>query len=305
MEEFYIPSNGRGSLHCGMWRPAGKPRAVVQLIHGIAEHIARYDQFACFLKEQGYLVVADDHMGHGASIGPGGIQGYFYGGWLSAVADEKSLHDRIAAQNPGVPYYILGHSMGSFLLRTYLYTYPDALDAAIISGTGWTAPAMVRTGLLVCRAEARRVGETGVSPILNKMMFSGYNKAFQPQRTAFDWLTSVDEVVDAYIADPLCGFDSTVGLTRDLLTGIQMNENRENLARMDKNLPVLFVSGAKDPVGGSSKGVLQTIDAFKRSGMKNVTIKIYPDGRHEMLNERNRGEVYGDILTWLQQREKA
>jgi alpha-beta hydrolase superfamily lysophospholipase len=137
------------------------------------------------------------------------------------------------------------------------------------------------------------------------MMFSGYNKAFQPQRTAFDWLTSVDEVVDAYIADPLCGFDSTVGLTRDLLTGIQMNENRENLARMDKNLPVLFVSGAKDPVGGSSKGVLQTIDAFKRSGMKNVTIKIYPDGRHEMLNERNRGEVYGDILTWLQQREKA
>lgn len=305
MEEFYIPSNGRGSLHCGMWRPAGKPRAVVQLIHGIAEHIARYDQFACFLKEQGYLVVADDHMGHGASIGPGGIQGYFYGGWLSAVADEKSLHDRIAAQNPDVPYYMFGHSMGSFLLRTYLYTYPQALDAAIISGTGWAAPVAIQAGLLVCRIEARRVGETGVSPVLSKMMFGGYNKGFRPQRTAFDWLTSVDEVVDAYVADPLCGFDATVGLTRDMLTGIQMNENPENLSRMPAELPVMFVSGARDPVGGESKGVLQTIDAFKRAGMRNVTIKIYPEGRHEMLNERNRGEVYGDILGWLEQQAKA
>ena len=300
MEEFYIPSNGRGSLHCGIWKPEGQPKAVVQLIHGIAEHIRRYDAFARFLTEHGYAVVADDHMGHGASIGPGGIQGYFYGGWLSAVADEKSLRDRISAMYPGVPYIMLGHSMGSFLLRTYLYTYPAALDRAIISGTGWAAAPAIHAGLLVCRLEARRVGETGVSPLLSKMMFGGYNKAFRPQRTAFDWLTSVESVVDAYVADPLCGFDATVGLTRDMLTGIQMNENAANLARMDKQLPVLFLSGGKDPVGGESKGVLQTIDAFKRAGMKNITIRIYPEGRHEMLNEKNSGEVWADVLGWIE-----
>jgi len=299
MEEFYIPSNGKGSLHCGMWKPAAAPKAVVQLVHGIAEHIARYDDFARFLTERGYLVVADDHMGHGGSIGPDGVQGYFCGGWLSAAADEKSLHDRAAAMYPGIPYIILGHSMGSFLLRTYLYTYPDALSGAIISGTGWQPPLAISAGLALCRAEARRLGETGVSPLLVRMMFGSYNRGFDKTRKN-DWLTSVSPVVDAYNADPLCGFDATVGLTRDMLTGIQMNENPENLARMEKSLPVLFVSGGKDPVGAQSAGVLQTIDAFKRAGMKNIAIHIYPEGRHEMLNESNRAEVYADILAWLE-----
>ena len=299
MEEFYIPSNGKGSLHCGMWKPEAAPKAVVQLVHGIAEHIARYDDFARFLTARGYLVAADDHMGHGGSIGTDGVQGYFCGGWLSAVADEKSLHDRVAAMYPGVPYVILGHSMGSFLLRTYLYTYPEALNGAIISGTGWQPAIAISAGLALCRMEARRLGETGVSPLLVRMMFGSYNRGFDKTRKN-DWLTSVSSVVDAYNADPLCGFDATVGLTRDMLTGIQMNENPENLARMEKPLPVLFVSGGKDPVGAQSKGVLQTIDAFKRAGMKNVTIRIYPEGRHEMLNESNREEVYSDILTWLE-----
>ena len=274
MEEFYLDSCGAGRLHCALWKPEGEPKAVVQLIHGIAEHIGRYDEFANFLTQHGYVVAADDHMGHGGSV-ENGLKGYFSGGWLSAVEDEKRLHDKISEQYPHLPYDILGHSMGSFLLRTYLYTYPDAVDKAVISGTGWEDPMKVRMGKLVCKLEQARIGETNA------------------------WICSDDAVVAAYDADPLCGFDATVGLARDLLTGVGMNEQPENLDKMNKQLPVLFISGCKDPVGGMAKGVLKCIDAFKRSGMKDITIKLYPEGRHEMLNERNKAEVYQDVLDWL------
>lgn len=298
MEHYTLDSCGGGSLHYAVWRPQGQPKAVVQLIHGIAEHIARYDAFAQFLTQHGYVVAGDDHMGHGGSIGDGPA-GYFHGGWLTAVADEKRLHDVMQAQYPELPYYILGHSMGSFLLRTYLYTYPDAVDKAVISGTGWEDPLKLRMGLLVCRAEAARVGEAHTSALVTKLLFGSYNKPFAPVRSPNAWICSDEDVVAAYDADPLCGFAATVGLARDMLTGICMNEKPENLDNMPKQLPVLFVSGSQDPVGGMARGVLRCIDAFKRSGMRDVTIKLYPDGRHEMLNERNKAEVYQDILTWL------
>lgn len=298
MDIFYIPSSGGAQLHCRKWLPEGHPKAVVQIVHGIAEHIGRYDHFARFLTEHGYVVVAEDHMGHGGSV-QDGVKGYFTGGWMNAVADVKALHDRTALEYPGVPYVLLGHSMGSFLTRTYLYTYPDALDAAIISGTGWESGATLKAGLLLCKLEALRLGETKSSPLLNSVIFGSYNKAFKPNRTPNDWICSDEAVVDRYGADPLCGFDATIGLARDMLGGIQMNEQRENLDKMNKALPVLFFSGCKDPVGGMSKGVLACIDAFKRAGLRNITIHLYPDGRHEMLNEVNRDEVYSDVLTWL------
>ena len=142
-------------------------------------------------------------MGHGGSV-TDGLYGYFRGGWMSAVADEKTLHDKMAADYPGLPYYILGHSMGSFLLRTYLYTYPDALDAAVISGTGWEPMAKVKAGQLVCKLEEKRVGETNTSKLVTNLMFGSYNKPFAPVRTKNDWICSVDEVDEAYTADPLC-----------------------------------------------------------------------------------------------------
>ena len=301
MKEFYLDSCGGGRLHCAIWTPEGEPKAVVQLIHGIAEHIGRYDEFARFLNAHGYVVAADDHMGHGGSV-ENGVKGYFSGGWLSAVEDEKRLHDEIAAQYPALPYYILGHSMGSFLLRTYLYTYPGELSGAIISGTGWQPEAALRAGLALCRLEQLRIGETGCSKLLKELMFGAYNKKFRPNRTPNDWICSDPAVVDAYTNDELCGFDATVGLTRDMLTGISMNQKKENLAKMDKQLPVLFISDMQDPVGAMGEGVLACIDAFKRAGIRHVTIRLYPEGRHEMLNEANRTEVYADILSWLEQR---
>lgn len=203
-------------------------------------------------------------------------------------------------QYPDLPYYILGHSMGSFLLRTYLYTYPDAVDKAVISGTGWEDPMKVRMGKLVCKLEEARIGEKNTSALVTKLMFGSYNRAFGPVTSPNAWICSDDAVVAAYDADPLCGFDATVGLARDLLTGVGMNEQQENLDKMNKQLPIMFISGCKDPVGGMAKGVLKCIDAFKRSGMKDITIKLYPEGRHEMLNERNKDEVYQDVLTWLE-----
>ena len=156
MEIFYIPSTGGGQLHCRKWLPESKPKAVVQLVHGIAEHIGRYDHFARFLNQHGYIVTAEDHMGHGGSI-VGDLKGYFNGGWMNAVADVKALHDKTAAEHPGLPYIFLGHSMGSFLLRTYLYTYPEALNAAIISGTGWQPAAALKAGLTLCKLEEKRL----------------------------------------------------------------------------------------------------------------------------------------------------
>ena len=299
MEIFYIPSTGGGQLHCRKWLPESKPKAVVQLVHGIAEHIGRYDHFARFLNQHVYIVTAEDHMGHGGSI-VGDLKGYFNGGWMNAVADVKALHDKTAAEHPGLPYIFLGHSMGSFLLRTYLYTYPDAVDKAVISGTGWEDPMKVRMGKLVCKLEEARIGEKNTSALVTKLMFGSYNRAFGPVTSPNAWICSDDAVVAAYDADPLCGFDATVGLARDLLTGVGMNEQQENLDKMNKQLPIMFISGCKDPVGGMAKGVLKCIDAFKRSGMKDITIKLYPEGRHEMLNERNKDEVYQDVLTWLE-----
>ena len=300
MEEFYLASNGAGRMHCALWEPESAPRAVVQIIHGIAEHIGRYGHFARFLTQRGFVVCADDHMGHGLSVEAGGIYGYFSGGWLSAVADERTLYEEMKRRYPALPYLMLGHSMGSFLLRTYLYTYPDAVDKAVISGTGWEDPMKVRMGKLVCKLEEARIGEKNTSALVTKLMFGSYNRAFGPVTSPNAWICSDDAVVAAYDADPLCGFDATVGLARDLLTGVGMNEQQENLDKMNKQLPIMFISGCKDPVGGMAKGVLKCIDAFKRSGMKDITIKLYPEGRHEMLNERNKDEVYQDVLTWLE-----
>lgn len=302
MKEFWLDSCGAGRLHCGLWEPEGEVRAVVQIVHGIAEHIGRYDHFAEFLRARGFAVCADDHMGHGLSVENGGTYGYFSGGWMAAVQDEKRLMDEMKSRFAGAPYIILGHSMGSFLLRTFLYTYPGELDGAIISGTGWEAGLTLKAGLALCRLEEKRIGESACSPMLKKLMFGAYNKNFQPNRTPNDWICSDEAVVDAYTQDPLCGFDVTVGLARDMLGGIAMNQKTENLSKMDKTLPVLFVSGIQDPVGAMGEGVLKCIDAFKRAGLKNVEIRLYPEGRHEMLNETNNAEVYSDIFAWLEAR---
>ena len=296
--DFYYESKGAGRIHGCRWTPEQPPVAVFQIIHGIAEYIERYDDFARYLNRLGFLVVAEDHMGHGKSISGEGIQGYFHGGWFTAVEDSCQLLQDTRKEFPDLPYVLFGHSMGSFMTRTILETYPDCgISAAVICGTGWQPKAVLNTGIGVCRLVCRQQGEKQPSKFLEKLVFSNYNKKVEHPRTSYDWLTRDSGVVDRYLSDPLCGFTPTGGLMRELLTGIRYEQ--EHLSAMKRDLPVLFIAGGDDPVGNYGKGVLQSAEAFRKAGMQDVSCKIYPLGRHEILNEINREEVYQDISSWL------
>lgn len=297
----YQSCNGKTAIHVRRCTPDGKIRGVVQIAHGIAEHVERYDRFASFLAENGFVVVANDHLGHGQSISDKSDLGFFAenGGWELVVGDMHRLCLLTNDEYPGLPYFLFGHSMGSFLSRTFIIRFPDLLDGVILSGTGQQAPAIVTGGAFLSAREIRKHGRRYVSDRLNLLAFGGYNKGFSPSRTGFDWLSRDAAEVDRYVADPLCGFETTAGLFSDLMGGIRFISNGENLKRMRKELPVFFLSGGSDPVGDSGKGVMRAYRSFLKAGMEDVTLKLYPGGRHEMLNELNYREVHRDVLNWL------
>ena len=296
----YFDSCGAGKIHFCRWTPEGEPIAVFQIIHGIAEFVERYDGFARYLNSLGILVVAEDHMGHGKSINGQGVRGYFHGGWFAAVEDSMTLLKQTKAEFPDLPYILFGHSMGSFMARTILCRYPEChLSAAIICGTGWQPRAILPAGIAAARLVCKKDGEQNPSEKLQNIIFGGYNKKVEHPRTSFDWLSRDQKNVDDYIAHPLCGFVASAGLLRDLMTGIQYIEMPESLDKMNKDLPVFFIAGGDDPVGSYGKGVHQAEEAFRKAGMKQVDCKIYPLCRHEILNEINKEEIYGDIAHWL------
>ncbi len=302
---FYYPSCGKGMIHGLRWEPEGKPCAVLQIVHGIAEHAGRYDEFAVFMAQQGFLVVAQDHMGHGGSIGSESVLGYFDGGWLKAVADTHRLMSYTKMEQPDIPYFMLGHAMGSYLVRTLLIKYPKAeLDGVILSGTGWLHRGVLNTGIATASVLCRTEGETSTSKMLNGMLFGNYNRKVEHKRTDFDWLTRDNQMVDAYLADPLCGFSATVGLIRDMLLAMRFNQEPENLRRMRKDLPLLLVSGNDDPVGGYGEGVKKTKQALLKAGMRSVDMRLFPLCRHEILNEINSDEIYHYLLGWLRQQNE-
>lgn len=297
--EFEFPSQGEGRIHCCRWTPEQPPKAVLQIVHGVAEYALRYEGFAEYLNSLGFLVVAEDHMGHGASMDTG-TQGYFAGGWDAAVADSYHLLEMTKEAFPELPYFIFGHSMGSFMTRTLLAQHPDCgLRGAIICGTGWTPKPVLLAGRAMCQAVCAAQGERTPSERVQALVFGGYNKRVEHPRTPFDWLNRDSRQVDAYIADPKCGFIASAGLMRDLLGGLLYVQDPKNLAQMNPDVPVFFVAGGDDPVGNYGKGVSQTAAAFRRAGVKYVQQRIYPLCRHEILNEINRQEIWQDIAQWL------
>ena len=305
-DEFYA-SKGVGQIHVCRWMPDEPPVAVLQIIHGIAEHVERYDEFANYMNRQGFIVVAEDHMGHGKSINGGGIQGYFHCGWFTAVDDSYELLQRTKAEFPALPYVLLGHSMGSFMTRTLLCKYPDCgISAAVICGTGWQPEPVLDTGVAICSVVCNRIGEQAASERLQNLVFSNYNKRVEHPRTAYDWLSRDAKIVDAYIAHPMCGFTPTAGLLREMMKGLTYIEKPAHLEAMKKDLPVFFVAGGDDPVGSYGKGVKRTVSEFKKAGMTDVSCRIYPLCRHEILNEINRQEIFEDIGGWILKKvEKA
>jgi len=298
--DFWYDSKGAGRIHGCLWTPEGEPKAVVQILHGIAEFVERYDDFANFLTRHGFLVVAEDHMGHGQSINGEGIRGYFHGGWFTAIEDSMQLMQDVKTDYSDLPYILFGHSMGSFMARTILCKYPDCgLTAAVICGTGWqpafALPALIRVVEAVCK----KSGETDPNEKLQNLVFGSYNRKVEHPRTPFDWLSRDSKIVDAYIAHPLCGFTASSGLLRDMMKGIHYIEQSKNLQNMNKKLPVFFIAGGDDPVGSYGKGVQTCADAFRKNGMEDVSVRIYPLCRHEILNEWGREDIYEDVLHWI------
>lgn len=301
-KDFYFNSStGKNKIHARMCVPDAEPRAIVQIIHGIAEYIDRYDEFMSFLADNGIIAVGTDHLGHGKSIESEEQTGFFAydNGWDYVVRDEEVLRLAMHENYPELPIIVFGHSMGSFMARTLLIRYPDAFNAAIISGTGNQGAALVNGGLFMGNLVTGLKGAHHYSKFLNNLAFGSYNKIYDNPKTEYDWLSRDEANVQKYIDDPLCGFIPSCSLFRDMMTGVKFITNKKNLTAMNKDMPVYFMSGDMDPVGECGKGVQKAYNNFLEAGMKDVSIKLYPGGRHEMLNEINKDEVYTDILAWL------
>lgn len=304
---FTYPSrDGVTQIHAIEWKPEGEVRAVLQLCHGMVEYIDRYDAFAQFMEERGFYVVGHDHLGHGASVRSDEYHGFFHEtkGNEYVIGDIHKLRVETQKQYPDVPYFMLGHSMGSFLIRQYMKTYGTGLAGVIVMGTGNQPGAVVFAGKLLCRIIAAFKGWDYRSRLVDNMAFGSYNKKFEPARTSRDWLTKDEKIVDAYLANPWCSFTFTVNAYYQMFRGMQMIAKKENLEKIPKSLPVFFVAGADDPVGNFGKSVRQVYEKYKACGIQDVSIRLYESDRHEILNETDRESVYKDLADWMEERIK-
>ncbi|MCM1038984.1 MAG: alpha/beta hydrolase [Roseburia sp.] len=305
-EEFYFDSRDqKNKIHAIKWVPeVEKPVCIFQIVHGMAEHIDRYDEFARFLAGKGILVVGDDHLGHGKSVPEGGTYGYFCEDDAAnvLVRDVHRLKKIMQEQYPGVLYLIMGHSMGSFILRNYLFRYGNGVNGAIIAGTGMQSKATLFVARMVTAIQKFFCGPKHVGKFIDKASFGHFNDRFMPVRTQCDWLSRDEANVDRYMADPLCGFVFTLNGFAALFQLIHNCYDVEKIESMPKHLPVFLIAGADDPVGNYGKSIEKVYNSFKEHGMQNVQMKLYEKDRHELLNETDREQVYGDIYRWILQR---
>ena len=284
-----------------VWRPEGEPKAVIHIAHGMAEHGARYERLAESLTAKGYVVFANDHLGHGKTAQDEEALGFFaeHDGWSKVVRDLGDLLDNERSMHPGLPMVLISHSMGSLMAQQLMYERGELFDAVVLSGTQGPPPFLAKLGRGVARIERKRFGAKGRSKLLTKMSFDDFNRKFRPTRTGFDWLSRDPEEVDKYIADPLCGFMVTTSLWVDLLDALFVFAAPENQRKIRKDLPVYLFSGDRDPVGDNGKGIRALVTSYKKAGLRDVTMKLYPEARHETLNEVNRKDVTDDLLEWI------
>lgn len=277
-------------------------KAVVHVAHGMAEHGARYARFAGALTKAGYVVYANDHRGHGKTVTTSDELGFFApsNGFRLVVRDLQELVVFEKAENPGLPVFLLGHSMGGFLVQSYMIEAGAGIRGAILSSTSGKPSLLASAGRVVARVERARLGARAKSALLHKLSFEAFNKPFGPAaRTAFDWLSRDPAEVDKYVADPLAGFVVSTQLWVDVLDAVAAISRPEAQARIPKGLSVFAITGSEDPVSERTKSLQQLIGAYRRAGLTDVTHKFYAGGRHEMLNETNRDEVERDMIAWL------
>lgn len=300
----FLSNDGKTAVHAVKWTPdSGEYSAILQITHGMVEFIERYIPFAEFLTTKGYMVVGHDHIGHGQSVASQEDWGYFCESNPSdvVVEDMHKLRSLIQEDNPEVPYFMLGHSMGSFMLRKYLALHNDNLRGAIIMGTGFIPENMTSLALKLTAIVGKLRGSKHRSKLIQSLAFGADYKGFdmtgeQPENS---WLTKDVEIVKAYYNEPRCTFMFTVNGYQGLFEAVNFSCNPENVAKIPKKLPLFIVSGEQDPVGGLGKGVKDVYDMYKETGMFDLTYKLYENDRHEILNETDKQVVFEDLLAWM------
>lgn len=280
---------------------AENPKANLIIVHGMAEHAQRYDSFANFLNQKGFNVYAYDQRGHGKTAGSVDKQGFFAekDGWNKVVGDLKTMIETVKTESPGLPVFILGHSMGTFVTRTYIANYQNNISGIILSGTTGSAGLLGKIGILLTNIIMLFKKKNSPSPLMNSLSFGDFNKAFKPNRTDFDWLSRDNEQVDKYINDPYCGAVFSVGFYNDMMKGLEYVNKADVAAKVRKDLPMFLIAGDNDPVSKNGKQVKDVFEMYKNAGISDISIKFYENSRHELLNEINKDEVYNDILSWL------
>ena len=301
IRETFVPSSdGIHKLHGVVYLPDGEVRGTVQVVHGMAEYIGRYDALLRFFAEHGFVAFGHDHLGHGQTAQSEEELGFLAheDGWKRLVEDVDVFADAVAEEFPGKKRILFGHSMGSFVVRLYAARYGEKLGGLIVMGTGGSNPA-AGAGIATAKLIRALHGEKHVSGMVNSLAFGKYNDRTE-KRTAFDWLSCDEGNVQRYIADPLCGFPFTVSAMIDLVTLNKLSNENAAFADVPKTLPILLVSGAEDPVGDYGKGPIEVADRYRVAGVKAVTCKLYEKARHEILQESCRETVLADLLAWIE-----
>lgn len=299
-DSFIINVSSDLDLHCLHWQPDNPPKGVVQLVHGMAEHIGKYHAFAAFLTDHGFAVIGHDHPGHGKSvIGQLGLvptKDAFH----TLVNGTHRVHQTIQKKYPELPLFVFGHSMGSFITQRMMQLYPIRPSGIIYSGSNGKPPLLLNFGILLSKLLKLVKGPNKKSPLIDHLTFGEYRNAFKPNRTRFDWLTRDEDVVDRYVEDPACGFLYPISFYHDLFLGLRTLHNHKPFPGYSKSIPILLISGDQDPVSDMGKGVPKLKSLLQKSGAESVDMQLYPGGRHEMLHELNREKVMDDILEWVQ-----
>lgn len=299
---FSLPADDGLALQCQAWQTAQPPKAVIVLVHGMAEHIGRYAELGLALNEAGIALYGHDQRGHGQTAQAATL-GLFApeDGWGKVVGDVQTVARYVAGQHPQTPLFLLGHSMGSYIAQAHLMHSRFAWAGAVLSGSNYQPAGLYKVAAAIATLEAWRQGPQGRSALIDWLSFGNFNKAFRPNHSAFDWLSRDPAAVERYIADPLCGFRCTNRFWQDLLGGLQQISNRANLARIAPALPILIIGGECDPVS-AGKRLKDLRDALAGAGTADIELLLYAGARHELFNETNRAQVISDLLAWLQRR---
>ncbi len=303
METVYQVMSDGVSIARYEWRPATQPRAVILIVHGMAEHALRYDSFAKKACDLGIAVFASDHRGHGKTARSKADLGFLADkdGFFRVVEDQRELVAEIRKGYPNIPVIILGHSFGSFVSQNYIENYSDTVSACILSGSAGPNPSLA-FGRFIVNIMCLFLGRRKRSALLDKMSFGSFNDSIENHKTEYDWLSRDEAEVQKYIDDEFCGFSCTTGFYQDLMRGLKKTHSPKEMAKISTKLPVLMISGDADPVSNNGKTLKKLLEIYKNNSLQDVQLKLYEGGRHEILNETNKEEVINDVFAWIEER---